>query len=234
MKNISENVKDGWQEIKKGWQILLKRSNFDKKVPFEITKHAIDEEKQDRELNREIKRYLLALDRKERIYHRVFSFLIFLAGVALFLYGKDKPDVANIGLFILGAALYGYAPEVFDKRNLSLLAEDEDKPQLELDIKRTNKSGKEMKNRDEEMNKGDEEKNKRDEESFSIQYGKADVEHKESSSADVWLWPTILLFLAFTIISIIIASGKMQQLEWIILGTITMFFISIFKRFIHK
>ncbi|OQX07001.1 MAG: hypothetical protein BWK80_50090 [Desulfobacteraceae bacterium IS3] len=220
MNKISEN-------IKKGWQILLTRSNFDKKVPFEITRHAIDEEKQDRELNREIKRYLLALDRKERIYHRIFSFLIFLAGVALFLYGKDKPDVANIGLFILGAALYGYAPEVFDKRNLSLLTEqDEDKPQLEVDVSRMNKS---------------------DEESFSIKYNQ--LEHKENIlknggdnsknlTADNWVWLVTLFSLAFIIVIISplynTNSNEKIQFQWIILGTLTMFFISICKRLIYK
>ncbi len=85
------------------WQHILYRKEARKKL-----EHEIEYERNDKDLKYHIakKNWIEEGHRKEKLYQRIFSAVLFLVGLALLM-----SDSKEMGFFLMGAGLYGLVPE---------------------------------------------------------------------------------------------------------------------------
>jgi len=88
---------------------LLKRKqpDLDKEIYLELRR---DPDWQKRELAYQVIQYQIDQDRKGKLYRKIMSAILCVAGIGLFV--KNFPE---IGLFMLGAGLYEYVPKYEQK-----------------------------------------------------------------------------------------------------------------------
>jgi len=74
----------------------------------EIVQHLIQRDKKERELDHDIKRYLIHQDRQEKLYQKILSLIFLIASLILF-FSSDDPWIKSISiLFILISVINEY------------------------------------------------------------------------------------------------------------------------------
>ncbi|GEM_PF-3112719 len=110
----------------KFWQYLLYSEEARKKL-----KHEIEYERKDKELKHNIaeSNWKGEKHRHEKLYQRIFSAVLFLSGLALLMSASKE-----MGFFLMGAGVYGLVPENDQQDQSGLVPENDQQDQSKSDV----------------------------------------------------------------------------------------------------
>ncbi|OQX25201.1 MAG: hypothetical protein BWK80_16845 [Desulfobacteraceae bacterium IS3] len=195
----------------KFWQHILYPKEATEKLQNEI-----EYEKKDKELKYNIAEANWKEEgyKKEKLYQRIFSAVLFLAGVALLRF-----ELKEMGFFALGLGLYGLVPESEQK--------NQSEPNVNMLRSRLEKMGFFVVPPEEfgTITKNDK---------------KDQAEPKVNILKNQWLWTSVASFILIIVIITIQSvffqnqNDNIEKLLWFFLGILTMVSITAFKCFINR